>query len=366
MKTTNFILFLILPIFSFSQDFKLNGDFTGKNTEKIVLRYIDVNGNPISDTLKIENGNFQTTGKLSSVQRVSIIGNTEFKSMEDPNLGHFFIEPGITEIKLKEDDFKNIIVNGSNTQKEYKLVENKTKPLLLKLDSISKNRSENSRDLLISGHEKIQKIELCYAIENPKSSLSPYFLNYYIRNISLDSVNVIFNSFSLENKNSIYGKEISDLLDNKIIRINDIAPDFNVKDISGNMLSLESYKGKYLLIDFWADWCKPCIEKFPEVKSLIDEYGNQGLEVLFVSFDKTEDDWKKSVKKHNISKWDHTYIGLQNLKSKETISYKYDIQPIPAYILINPKGEIIGRYAAASKENKDFGELVNKLKILMK
>jgi peroxiredoxin len=366
MKTTNFILFLILPIFSFSQDFKLNGDFTGKNTEKIVLRYIDLNGKPVSDTLKIESGKFQTTGKLSSVQRVSIIGNTESNSMGDPNLGHFFMEPGTTEIKLKEDDFKNIVVNGSSTQKEYKLVENKTKPLFVKLDSISKNRTENSTDLLEAGQEKIQKIELCYAIENPKSKLSPYFLKFYMRSISVDSVDVIFNSFSLENRNSIYGKEINELLDKKIVRVNDIAPDFNVRDISGNMLSLESYKGKYLLIDFWADWCKPCIEKFPEVKLLIDEYGKKGLEVLFVSFDQTENDWKKGVKKHNISKWDHIFIGNKNYKSKETISYKYDIQPIPAYILIDPKGKVIGRYASASKENKDFDDLVKKLKVLMK
>lgn len=365
MKTTSFILFLLFPVFSFSQDFKLSGDFSGNNTENIVLRYTDVNGNSVSDTMKVENGKFHTKGKLSNAQKVLIIGNTDFKYMEDPNVGNLFLEPGIIEIKLKENDFQNIIIDGSRIHEEYKLVENNTKPLRLKLDSIAKNRSENSSSLLMAGHEKIQKIELCYAIENPKSELSPYFLDYYMRSIPLDSVNVIFNSFSIENKNSTYGKKIYDLLDKKIVRVDDIAPDFNVKDISGNILSLESYKGKYLLIDFWADWCKPCIAKFPDVKLLIDKYGKRGLEVLFVSLDKNEEDWKKGVKKHDISKWDHTYIG-KNYKSKESITYKFDIQPIPAYILIDPKGKVIGRYAAASKENKDFSDLVNQLKFLMK
>lgn len=364
MKTTNFILFLIFPLFLFSQEFKLNGEFSGKITEQIVLKYTDVNGNYLSDTMKVENGKFQTKGKLSNAQRVLIIGNTDFKSMEDPNVGNFFLEPGIIEVKLKEDDFRNIIVNGSKSQEEYKLVENKTKPLFIKLDSISKNRSKNSAGLLRAGHEKIQKIELCYAIENPNSIVSPYFLDYYSRSIPLDSVNVIFDSFSVENRNSTYGKNIYNLLDKKIVRVDDIAPNFNVKDISGKILSLESYKGKYLLIDFWADWCKPCIAKFPEVKSLIDNYGAKGLEVLFVSFDKTEDDWKKGIKKHDISKWDHTYVG-KNFKSKESINYKFQVQPIPAYILINPKGKIIGRYANASKENKDFADLVNELKTIV-
>lgn len=366
MKATNFTLVLLFPIFMFSQDFKLTGDFSGKNTEIIVLRYTNLIGNYVSDTMKVENGKFHTSGKMSNAQRVSIIGNTEFKSMEDPNLGDFFLEPGIIEVILKEDDFKNIVVTGSSTQDELKLLEKKTKPIFLKVDSISKNRSGNSTDLIISGHEKIQKIELCYAIENPESKLSPYFLQFYMRSIPVDSVNVIYNSFSLENKSSTYGKEINELLNKKIVKVNDIAPDFTVRGISGDMLSLESYKGNYLLIDFWADWCKPCIEKFPEVKSLIDVYGEKGLKVLFVSFDQTEDDWKKGIKKHNISMWDHVFIGSKNYQSKESISYKYDIQPIPAYILIDPKGKVIGRYEGASKENKNFEDLVRKLNISMK
>ena len=204
-------------------------------------------------------------------------------------------------------------------------------------------------------------MRLSYAIENPKSSISPYFLNSYKRRIPLDSVKTIFNSFSNENRKSVDGQAINDLLEKKIVKANDFAPDFNVKGISGNMISLDSYKGKYLLIDFWADWCKPCIAKFPEVKSLINKYKDQGLEVLFVSFDKTEEAWKKSVEKHHIDQWDHTFIGSRNVKSKESISYKYDIQPIPAYILIDQEGKIVGRYAAASKSDKDFDDLVNKL-----
>ena len=362
MKTISFILFLLLPMISLSQEFSLSGKFSGENTSQIVLSYVNNEGDWVSDTIQIEDGKFQTSGKLKGTQRVILAGNTQSKNMQDPNLGYFFMEPGNIEIKLKENEFKDLIVLGSNSQIEFKKVESKTKPIRLELDSIANNRSENSQDLLISGNNKIQKIELNYAIDNPESNISPYFLSYYQRRIPLDSLNSIFNTFSIENKNSVYGKNIDDLIQKNIAKAKDIAPEFKVKDINGNSISLADYKGKYLLIDFWADWCKPCIAKFPDVKSLIKKYKDHDLKVLFVSFDKTKEDWRKSVENHNIEMWDHTYIGLDNLKDSESISYKYDIQPIPAYILIDKNGEIVDRYEGASKSDKGFNDLVNKLR----
>ena len=120
-----------------------------------------------------------------------------------------------------------------------------------------------------------------------------------------------------------------------------------------------------MIFKFTADWCKPCIEKLPEVKSLINKYDNKDLKVLFVSFDETEDKWKEGIKKYNIGKWEHSFVG-KKYSAKESISYKFDIQPIPAYILIDPQGKIIGRYGNASKEGKSFIDLENKLKAVIK
>ncbi|WBL23833.1 TlpA disulfide reductase family protein [Zunongwangia sp. HRR-M8] len=366
MKTTNFILLFLIPIISQSQNFNLKGEFSGENTDQIVLFYTGINGKVVTDTLQVKNNKFQTSGKIKGIQRISVVGNMKTNRMEDPNLGHFFMEPGNIKVNLKENQFKDLIVIGSNSQNEFEKVQSKTKSIRLELDSIAKNRSQNSTNLLTSGNYKIQKIELNYAIKNPESSISPYFLHHYQRRIPLDSVKTIFNSFSDQNKNSIYGKIIYDLIDKKIPQVNDNAPDFKAKDIKGNEISLANYRGKYLLIDFWADWCKPCTAKFPEVKSLIEKYKAQDLKVLFVSFDKTEEEWRKSVEKRNIKNWDNTYIGLRNLSNKESISYKYDIQPIPAYILINKNGKIVGRYDGTSKTNKGFDDLKNKLQELMK
>ena len=91
MKAPNLILFLLIPIISFSQNFKLNGEFSGQKTDELVLRYIDIDGKRISDTLEIENNKFQATGNLEGVQKVLLTGNIQSGGMEDPNLGYFFI-----------------------------------------------------------------------------------------------------------------------------------------------------------------------------------------------------------------------------------------------------------------------------------
>lgn len=86
---------------------------------------------------------------------------------------------------------------------------------------------------------------------------------------------------------------------------------------------------------------------------MINNYRKQDLEVLFVSFDKTKDDLRKAVKRRHLSNWYNCFIGIDKIKAKKSLSFKFDIQPIPAYILIGPNGEVIGRYAAASKEGND-------------
>ena len=221
--------------------------------------------------------------------------------------------------------------------------------------------------MMQSEFENIRRTELNYAVNHPNSPLSPGFLLAYHRDLPPDSVVSVFSKFSDENQKSLYGNVLKDFIRKTTGQENEeVVPDFHVTDISGNDLSLETYKGKYLLIDFWAEWCRPCIAHFPELKSLISKYENQGLEVLFVSFDRTEEDWKRSVKKHNLQDWDHTFVGLENVKSQDALNYIFDVQPIPAYILIGPEGRILGRYANASDKGQRFEDLSKALNVLLK
>ena len=117
-------------------------------------------------------------------------------------------------------------------------------------------------------------------------------------------------------------------------------------DISGNnyydeKLSTKDFRGKILLIDFWASWCKPCIMQFPELETINDKFKNKGLIVLGISLDEDKKQWKNTIEKYNLS-WQNIFSN-EDLSGE--ISKKYGINSIPFNIVIDENGNIIKKNA---------------------
>jgi len=115
-------------------------------------------------------------------------------------------------------------------------------------------------------------------------------------------------------------------------------PDFNEKDLEGKPLSIAEYKGKVVLIDFWATWCGPCRAEMPNVLATYKKYHGRGFEIIGVSLD---DDRQKVVNyiKNNGMTWPQYYDG-QGWGNK--LAVKYGVESIPATYLLNGNGVIIG------------------------
>lgn len=112
------------------------------------------------------------------------------------------------------------------------------------------------------------------------------------------------------------------------------APDFHAEDINGKPLHLLDFRGKYVLLDFWATWCGPCIAEIPNVQRLNEKYSKDKLIVIGISLDRDEQVLLSFLKKNNLS-------FLQILDKKKTISNKYNVTAIPMNFLIGPDGIII-------------------------
>lgn len=112
------------------------------------------------------------------------------------------------------------------------------------------------------------------------------------------------------------------------------APDFTLKDIHGNDLSLSSLRGKYVVIDFWGSWCIWCIKGMPKMKEYYEKYKGK-FEILGVDCNDTEAKWKAAVEKHQLP-WLHVY----NPKTSDVLN-KYAIQGFPTKIVVGPDGKIV-------------------------
>jgi thiol-disulfide isomerase/thioredoxin len=111
---------------------------------------------------------------------------------------------------------------------------------------------------------------------------------------------------------------------------------FEVTSIAGNKISPEQYKGKVLLLDFWATWCAPCKQEMPHVKEVYGKYKDKGFEIVGISLDKSRGDLDRYLSANNI-KWPQYYDGKY---WQNEVAVKYGVQSIPATFLIDKKGKI--------------------------
>jgi thiol-disulfide isomerase/thioredoxin len=121
-------------------------------------------------------------------------------------------------------------------------------------------------------------------------------------------------------------------------------PTISYPDAVGKMQGLAKYKGKYLLIDFWASWCGPCRAAIPKVKELYSEYKDKGFDVLSISIDDSKDAWRKAMKDENMP-WEQLLSP-----DKDKTMKQFQFSGIPTMYLIDPAGNIIKSFTGYSPE----------------
>ena len=135
------------------------------------------------------------------------------------------------------------------------------------------------------------------------------------------------------------------------------APDFEAEAPDGTMHRLSEYtgRGQYVLIDFWASWCGPCIGSFPFMKELYASYKDRGLVFLGVSCDKNRDAWLKALEKHQLP-----WTALRSPARKGDACELYGVTGIPAVILINPDGKVLSTDLEGEKLKAKLAEIFGK------
>ena len=206
-------------------------------------------------------------------------------------------------------------------------------------------------------------------IEFIKKNGSDYFSFWYFRNQIVPNVfgynksgisdfenllSVFNTSFPDSFKKSYEGTEIEKLLIGKIkTQLNTKAPDFNTMGMNGEIVQLSKFKGKYVLLDFWATWCNPCMEEIPFIKQIRNNYGNDKLEIVGINNDREG----SMVKVQNVIQ--ENKMNWTNIFGNEDISKLFGVGAIPVVILINKDGIIV--YRSVGEEHEELIELLKKM-----
>lgn len=229
----------------------------------------------------------------------------------------FFIEN--TEIKI-EGSLKKLNISGSKLHSELLDIRNQ-------IDSLENN-------------DKLKFIST-FMDEHSGSYLNPYLILNYVHNLAnYEELNRFYSAMDPELTEHRYSKLIKKQLNRlKNIQIGQIAPEFVEKDTLGNTISLNSFTGTYVLVEFWASWCVPCRKENPALVKLYNEQKakNVNFEIIGVSGDFVEERWKKAIVKDKLP-----WVNISDLKGFNGTAYQmYGIRALPRNFLLSKEGKII-------------------------
>jgi len=286
----------------------------------------------------------------------------------------FIVEPA-TVLIASSDSFSNAKVSGSRAYVEQTFLNSQNEPYRKQLDSLFKLHSEREADADKHGMELFQNsidsiikernenVYYKYMQSKPSSIITNFTLFQYtskLKNPSDEDVKKVADKYGRLSKNereSYYGRAVKKKIDAYKISVGMIAPEIVQTDVQGNPFSLSSFKGKYVLLDFWASWCAPCRRDFPNVKELYREYNNHGFEVVGISKDVDTAAYLKAIRQDGLTIW-------SNLLINEKITKSYFVSTIPLKIFINPEGVMIGIWREGGTDNFNLMEkmIMDKIK----
>lgn len=389
MKKIFFCLIALLPALAFgqaAQPFTVKAKIGKLNAPAKAYLVYRLGANNVTDSAAIKDGEFTLTGLAMSPVSASLFidykggGFASYVAKNFPDGGpsktadllNFYIEKGTINI-TSPDSAAKAEVSGTPSNEDNKTLKAGLKTIMAKAQRLMAEAQtatptqqqspafQNSMQAKFKVIQAEQKTFLkSFITQNPNSYLSLLALTSVAGPApDVSEVEPLYDLLSPELKGTEQAIQIKGAMDGlKLTAIGAMAPDFIQNDVNGLPVRLSSFKGKYVLLDFWASWCGPCRQENPNVVRTYNKYKNKNFTILGVSLDRESGKaaWLAAIKSDGLA-----WTQVSDLKYWNNLAATvYGVQSIPQNFLIDPTGKIIAKGLRGDDLDNKLGELLGK------